>query len=44
MKNDADNEGIKYILKLIEYKKNEDIKDNKKFSKIYSYIISINET
>jgi len=25
MKNDADDEGIKYILKLIEYKKNEDI-------------------
>ena len=32
-KKDADDEGIKYILKLIENKKNEDIKENKKFSK-----------
>ena len=32
-KKNADDEGIKYILKLIENKKNEDIKENKKFSK-----------
>ena len=32
-KKNIDDEGIKYILKLIENKKNEDIKENKKFSK-----------
>ena len=40
-KND-DDEGVKYILKLIESKKSEDIKENIKFSKnmknlIYNY-------
>ena len=32
-KKNTDDEGIKYILKLIETKKEEDIKENKKFSK-----------
>ena len=32
-KKDINDEGIKYILKIIENKKNEDIKENKKFSK-----------
>ena len=32
-KKDINDEGVKYILKLIENKKNEDIKENKKFSK-----------
>lgn len=32
-KKDENDEGIKYILKIIENKKNEDIKENKKFSK-----------
>ena len=32
-KKNIDDEGVKYILQLIENKKNEDIKENKKFSK-----------
>ena len=32
-KKNIDDEGVKYILQLIESKKNEDIKENKKFSK-----------
>ena len=32
-KKDTNDEGVKYILKLIENKRNKDIKDNKKFSK-----------
>jgi tetratricopeptide (TPR) repeat protein len=32
-KKNEDDEGVKFILKLIESKKNEDIKENKKFSK-----------
>ena len=32
-KKNEDDDGVKYILKLIEDKKNEDIKENKKFSK-----------
>ncbi len=32
-KKDINDEGVKYILKLIENKKNQDIKENKKFSK-----------
>ena len=32
-KKDINDEGVKYILRLIENKKNQDIKENKKFSK-----------